>query len=75
MTTADKREKLHNLIDNADDEQLMAMYKKIEVYLLEKSNDTESSTKMDKMEVMKQAANDPLFLADMKEVMDDFGAI
>ena len=33
----------------------------------------EDSIDDDKMQLMKEAANDPMFIADMKEVQDDFG--
>ena len=37
--------------------------------------DDSLSSKADKFQLMKQASTDPLFLADLKEVGDDFGSI
>ncbi|MDB5130432.1 MAG: hypothetical protein JWR02_181 [Mucilaginibacter sp.] len=73
MKTAAKREKLHDFVDSAYDLQVKAIYGKIEDYITRKSSD--SIIKMKKMDVMKQALNHPLFLAERKEVKDDFDAI
>lgn len=73
MTTAAKREKLHDFVDSADDLQVKAIYDKIEDYITGKLSD--SIIKMKKMDVMKQALNDSSFLADRKEIKDDFDVI
>ncbi len=120
MTTAAIREKLHDLIDTADDKHVKAVYSIFEDEMAEKYDpweDEEFVKEMDqrikdfesgkdkgvsweevkrkarqqlaapyrevdlragknkKMELMKQASSDPLFLADMKEINDDFQAI
>jgi hypothetical protein len=75
MTTADKREKLHAFIDTADDQRVKAFYNKIAAHIIDNSETSDSVIKMQKLEVMNQASNDPLLLADLKEVMDDFDAI
>ncbi|MFI5137455.1 MAG: hypothetical protein ACHQIM_06485 [Sphingobacteriales bacterium] len=72
MTTAYKREKLHDFIDTADDQQVKAFYNKIEGYISDKPEASDSLIKMEKLYVMKQASSDPLFLADLKEINDDF---
>jgi hypothetical protein len=75
MNTAAKKKKLHDFIDTADDQQIIAFYNKIEGVITINSIASDSLIKIEKLELMKQASNDPLFLADMKEVMDDFDAI
>jgi hypothetical protein len=75
MTTATKRKKLHGFVDIADDSQLKAIYEKFEDYFTGKSNLTDSLNKIKKMDAMKQASNDPLFLSDLKEIKDDFDAV
>ena len=75
MTTATKREKLHVFIDTADDQQIKAFYNKIGDYITGKSGAADSSIKMEKLEALKRASTDPLFLADLKEISDDFDAI
>lgn len=72
MTIAAKRKKLHDFIDTGDDQQVVALYNKIVGYIIGKSDASDSLIKMEKSEVMKQALNDPLLLADLKEVSDDF---
>jgi hypothetical protein len=117
MTTEAIREKLHNLIDTADDKHVKAAYSIFEDEMAEKYDpwDDEAFVKeMDqrvkdfesgktkgisweevklkarlrlsaqprevdhqadkdkKLNLMKQASSDPLFLADMKEINDDF---
>ncbi|HWZ15350.1 MAG TPA: hypothetical protein VNW95_08950 [Mucilaginibacter sp.] len=49
MTTAAKREKLHDFVDSADDLQVKAIYDKIEDYITGKSSD--SIIKIKKMDV------------------------
>ncbi len=75
MTTAAKKKKLHDFINTADDQQITAFYNKIEGLIPINSIASKSQIKMEKLEVIKQAQNDPLFLADMKEIWDDFEGI
>lgn len=75
MTTAAKKKKMRDFIDTADDQQVTAFYNKIEGLIPGNSMASGSQYKMEKSDLMKQASDDPLFLADMKEVMDDFNAI
>jgi hypothetical protein len=120
MTTAEIREKLHDLIDTADDKHVKAVYSIFKDEMAEKYDpweDEEFVIEMDqrvkdvesgktkgvsweevkrkarlrlatkhkevghqadknkKMDLMKQAASDPLFLADKKEINDDFQAV
>lgn len=72
MTIATKRKKLHDFVDSADDQQVKAMYNKIEGYITGKSDAADISIAMKKRDVMKQASKDPLFLADLREINDDF---
>jgi hypothetical protein len=72
MTTAVKRKKLHNFIDTADDKKIKAIYNMIEEEIVEKSEANNSVSKISKMDIMKQASSDPLFLADLKEIREDF---
>jgi hypothetical protein len=72
MTTAVKRKKLHNFIDTADDKKIKAIYNMIEEEIVEKSEVNNSVSKISKMDIMKQASSDPLFLADLKEIREDF---
>ena len=37
--------------------------------------DDHIDSKIDKISILKEASKDPLFLSDIKEVQDDFGAI
>ena len=120
MTTAAIREKLHYLIDTADDKHVKAVYSIFKDEIAEKHDPWEDEAfvkemtqritdfesgktkgvtweevkqkarlrlaaqdkqvdyhvdNTEKMELMKQAASDPLFLADMKEINDDFKAV
>jgi len=60
MTVAAKREKLHDFIDTGDDEQVVALYRKIQDCITGQRNASDSLIKMEKLEAMKQASNDPL---------------
>ena len=75
MTTETKRKKLHEFIDAADEQQVVSFYKKIESFIIVNSAVSDSLTKIEKVDLMKQASNDPLFLADMKTIGDDFNVI
>jgi len=77
MTTATIRKKLHDYINIADDKKVEAIYTIVE-------DDLENGTvkgavkklsKTEKIIFIKQASFDPLFLADLKEIKDDFDAI
>ncbi len=70
MTIAAIREKLHDYINIADDKKVEAIYIMVEDELAEKTGPGEVIIK--KANVMKQAASDPLFLADLREIQDDF---
>ncbi|TFF36924.1 hypothetical protein [Mucilaginibacter psychrotolerans] len=70
MTITAIREKLHDYIDSADVKRVQALYSKMEDDISEKKLSTEK-----KIALLEQAANDPLFLADQKEIMDDFHLI
>ncbi len=72
MTASAKREKLHAFIDTADDQQVKIFYNKIAGHIIGNPETSDSVIKMQKLEVMKQATNDPLFLADMQEISEDF---
>jgi hypothetical protein len=71
MTIAAIREKLHDFVNTADDKNVKAIYTAVEE-LTEKSNSWVDKADIKKIEIMKQAAIDPLFLADLKEIQDDF---
>jgi hypothetical protein len=71
MTIAAIREKLHDFVNTADDKNVKAIYTVVEE-LTEKSNSWVDKAGIKKIEMMKQAAIDPLFLADLKEIQDDF---
>ena len=118
MTTEAIREKLHDLIDTADDKHVKAVYSIFKDEMAEKYDpwedeefviemdqrvkDVESgktkgvsweevkrkarlrlasknegidheANKNKKVDLMKQASSDPLFLEDMKEINNDFG--
>jgi hypothetical protein len=73
MTTATKRKKLHELIDTVNDSLVKEIYSFAEREIIDCGVD--SLSKREKIELMKQASVDPLFLADMKEINDDFQAI
>ena len=72
MTTADKRKILHDFVDSANDQKVKAIYSKIETYIIGNSEGAEPLSKTEKVAAMKHASSDPLFLADMKEVNNDF---
>lgn len=69
MTVTAIREKLHDLIDTVSDHQVKEIYSFAEREIIDREAD-----KRRKIELMKQASSDPLFLADMKEINDDFQA-
>jgi hypothetical protein len=69
MTTAVIREKLHQYIDIADEKKLEAIYTMMDEL------EHDQFLKTDKMVLMQQAASDKLFLADLKEVKDDFNIL
>lgn len=75
MTTAAIREKLHNLINTADDKHVKAVYSIFEEEIAGKLAMEGTSSKEDNIKLMKQASSDPLFLADLKEINEDFSAI
>jgi len=70
MTVTAIREKLHDLIDTVSDRQVKEIYSFAEREITDREAD-----KRRKIELMKQAASDPMFLADMKEINDDFGVV
>lgn len=72
MTTAVIRKKLHNFIDTADDKKVKAIYNMVEDEITEKSEGTGALSKTNKIDIMKGASSDPLFLADLKEISKDF---
>jgi hypothetical protein len=72
MTIIEKKEKLHEFINTADDKKIDAIYTLFEDYIEEQLETSGSLLAMSKMNLMKQASSDPLFLADVKEVSDDF---
>ena len=71
MTSTIIREKLHNFIDTADDKKVEAFFSFIEGELTEQAQ-TSSLATQKKMDIMKEASKDPLFLADLNEISDDF---
>ncbi len=75
MTTAVKRKQLHTFIDTADDKKIKAIYSMIEDEMSVKSEADNPLSKTSKMDVMKQASSDPIFLADSKEIRDDFAIV
>jgi hypothetical protein len=75
MTTAAKKKKLHAFIDTADDHQIKAFYNKIAGHIIGNIETSNSVIKMQKLEVIKQATNDPLFLADMQKISEDFKSV
>jgi hypothetical protein len=76
MTTATIRKKLHGFIDTANDKKVKEIYYTIvEDEVIGKSKNDAVLSKAEKIELMKQAANDHLFLADMKEISDDFSIV
>jgi len=76
MTTAVIRKKLHGFIDTANDKKVKEIYyTMIEDEIIEKSKSDTVLSKAKKIELMKQASNDPLFLADIKEISEDFSAV
>jgi hypothetical protein len=76
MTTAVIRKKLHGFIDTANDKKVKEIYyTMIEDEIIEKSKSDTVLSKAEKIELMKQASNDPLFLADIKEISEDFSAV
>ena len=77
MTTATIRKKLHDYINIADDKKVKAIYTIVEDEM-ESGNgiiSEEARLKTKKIELMKQASSDPLFLADLKEIRDDFDVV
>jgi hypothetical protein len=73
MTTATKRKKLHELIDTVNDSQVKEIYNFAEREIIDSR--VGGLSKQEKIELMKQASSDPLFLADMNEILEDFRAI
>jgi len=72
MTTATKRKKLQDIINAADDKKVDAIYTIIEDEFAKDLSTTASMYRNDKLELMKQASTDPLFLADLNEIRADF---
>lgn len=70
MTTAAIRKKLHNFIDCADDKKLSEFYALVDE--TGTSNLNYVTSKQSKMDLMKQAASDPMFLADVNDITGDF---
>jgi len=75
MTTATIRKKLHDFINTADDKHVKAVYSIVEKEVARELSDDNASSKNNKIKLMKQASSDPLFLADLKEINEDFTAI
>jgi hypothetical protein len=75
MTTAVKRKKLHGFIDTADDRKVEEIYTMVEKDMPIKLKEPNALSRAEKIELMKQASNDPLFLADMNEINEDFGFV
>jgi len=75
MTTAVKRKKLRGFIDTADDQIVEEIYSMVEKDISVKLKAPDGLSRAEKIELMKQASNDPLFLADMKEVNEDFSFV
>jgi hypothetical protein len=69
MTVAAIRKKLHNLIDTANEGKLKEFYSYAEREIIDQEGDNYGRGK--KVE-MKQASADPLFLADVREISEDF---
>lgn len=63
---------MHNLIDTADDKKVEAIYTMVKVEIAEESGANSSLSKKKKIDFMKQASSDPLFLTDLSEIRDDF---
>ncbi len=70
MTIAAIREKLHEYINVAEDKKVKAIYTMVEDEITH-----DQSVTIEKILFLKQAATDPLFLADLKEIKSDFDAI
>jgi hypothetical protein len=75
MTTAVIRKKLHSFIDTADDKKVKEFYTIVENEIVEISKNDGFLSKAQKIELIKQASSDPLFLADMKEISEDFSVV
>jgi hypothetical protein len=75
MTTAAIREKLHDFVNTADDKKVEAIYTFVNGEINDELKTSKSLSQMEKIKAMKEASNDPLFLADMKEISEDFSAI
>jgi hypothetical protein len=75
MTTTAIRKKLHNFINTADDKQVKAVYSIFENEITGKSKSNNPLTQKQKLDVIKKASTDPLFLADLKEISDDFAIV
>ena len=69
MTMDYKRKKLHDWIDLAEDKQIDRMFSFAEDL---HSNDL---NKTKKIALTQEASSDPLFLADIKEIGEDFDAV
>jgi hypothetical protein len=68
MTTATKREKLSQYIKIADDKKVEELY----TIAGDGIAAVKHLSKAEKVALIKQAASDPLFLADLKEIRNDF---
>jgi hypothetical protein len=73
MTVAAIRKKLHNLIDTANEGKLKEFYSYAEREIIDHEGDNYGRGK--KVDLMKQASADPLFLADVREISEDFQAV
>jgi len=73
MTTATISKKLHDYINVADDKKVETMYTIMQEGLT--WNEVKHLSKSKKADLMKQASNDLLFLADLKGISDDFRAL
>jgi hypothetical protein len=80
MGTETIRERLHGYIDFADDKKINAIYTMVEDEIVEERSTLESKrnaplSKTEKIILMQDASRDLLFLADVKEISEDFGAV
>ena len=74
MTVATKRKKLHELINTIDDVKVNAIFSIVESEVSNHLAAVNQSINSEQIALMKQAAFDPLFLDDLKEISDDFAA-
>lgn len=70
MTITAIREKLHHQIDAADDKQVEAIYSVVTNELSAKKIHSQDYDQ--KIKILEQACIDRLFLADLKEIQNDF---